>query len=87
METKSEGRMLYRHDEIRGAMAKQGFTVDSLAEKTGLNPNTVSAVRNGKSVNVESLIKVARALGLTLSDLGDGLEEDKDPASPASEVA
>jgi len=66
--------MIYRGDKIKGAMAEQGFTLETLAEKTGLNPMTISAVRNGKGVRVETLKTVADALGLKFSELMDESE-------------
>jgi transcriptional regulator with XRE-family HTH domain len=55
---------MYRNDKIRGKQAELGLSVDQLAERAEVNPNTVSAIRNGKSVTTDSLEKVINALGL-----------------------
>jgi transcriptional regulator with XRE-family HTH domain len=60
---------MYRDDKIRGKQAELGLSVDEVAERAGVNVNTVSAVRNGKSVKAETLEKVASALGLTMAEV------------------
>ena len=61
---------MYRDDLIRAEQAAQNLTVEQLAEKSNLNKNTISNIRNGKeSVELPSLQKVADALGLSMSEL------------------
>lgn len=63
---------MYRDDLIRAEQAAQKLTVEQLADKTKLNKNTISDIRNGKeSVELPSLQKVADALGLPMSSLFD----------------
>lgn len=60
---------MYRNDKIKGKQAELGLSVEELAERAGVNPNTVSAIRNGKSVRTDSLGKVIAALGLTPAEV------------------
>ena len=60
---------MYRNDKIRGKQAELGLSNEELAEKAGVNPNTVSAIRSGKVVRTDTLQKVADALGLTMEEL------------------
>jgi transcriptional regulator with XRE-family HTH domain len=55
---------VYRSDKIRGKQAELGLSVEQLARCAAVNPNTVSAIRNGKSVTTDSLEKVINALGI-----------------------
>jgi len=61
---------MYRDDLIRAAKAAQKKTLDALAQDTGLNPNTISDICNGKqNPELNSLKKVAEALGLDLETI------------------
>lgn len=60
---------MYRCEKIRGKQAELGLSVEELAEKADVNPNTVSAIRNGRAVRTDSLEKVLCALGLTYADI------------------
>lgn len=62
---------MYRSDKIKGKQAELGWSVEELAEKAQVNANTVSAIRNGKSVTTDSLEKVLSALGLTFADIAN----------------
>lgn len=67
---------MYRDDLIRAAQAVQNLTNEALAEKSGLNVNTISAIRRGKQhVEVPTLQKVADALGLTMQQLFEPKQE------------
>lgn len=46
------------------AMIDQDMKVNQLVEKSGLSRCTVSAVRGGKSCSLETVQKVAEALGV-----------------------
>jgi transcriptional regulator with XRE-family HTH domain len=60
----------YRTDVINGAMGAQRLTNEAVAEKAGVAPKTVSAVRNGDpNVGVPTLKKIADALGLTMQQI------------------
>lgn len=61
---------MYRDDLIRAAMGAQKMSQAALAEKSDLNPNTISAICRGKeNVEIPTLKKVADALGLSLQEL------------------
>ena len=62
---------MYRSEKIKGKQAELGLSVEELAEKAKVNANTVSAIRNGKSVTTDSLEKVLGALGLTFADIAN----------------
>ena len=60
---------MYRNEKIKGKMAELGFTVETLSQKTGLSTKTVTNVRNGENVNVETLSTVAAALEIPMPEL------------------
>lgn len=60
---------MYRNDRIRERQAELCLTAGEVAEKAGVNVNTVIAIRNGKSVRTDSLEKVISALGLNPVEL------------------
>lgn len=66
---------MYRNDKIKGKQAERGWSNDELAERASVNVNTVSAIRNGKTVRTDSLDKVIRALGLTAAEVFEPREE------------
>jgi transcriptional regulator with XRE-family HTH domain len=60
----------YRNDLINAAIGVQRLNNEQLARLTGLNVNTISAIRNGKpTVSVPTLRRVAEALGIPMADL------------------
>lgn len=61
--------MLYRSDLIKGKMAQLDISVEQLAEKSNLAPNTISKARNGGNVTVETLTVIAENLQLPLDEL------------------
>jgi transcriptional regulator with XRE-family HTH domain len=67
---------VYRNDKIRGKQAELGMSVEELADKAGVNPNTVSAIRGGKTVRTDSLEKVVKALGMTMLDVHEPKAEE-----------
>lgn len=54
---------------IRVEMAQQDVNQSELAKKSGLNPNTISAICRGEVVTTATLKKFADALGVTLAQL------------------
>lgn len=66
----SEKPKPYRIDLINGAMGAQRLTNDVVAERAGVAPKTVSAVRNGDpNVGLPTLTSIAEVLGLTMEQL------------------
>lgn len=61
----------YRREPINRAMGAERLTNEQVAEKSGVLPKTVSAIRNGRAVKLESLKKVAKALGVSMAELCD----------------
>lgn len=60
----------YRMDVINGAMGAQRLTNEAVAEKAGVTPKVVSAIRNGaQNVMLESLVVVVQAIGLTMEEV------------------
>jgi transcriptional regulator with XRE-family HTH domain len=57
-------------EAIRAERTKAGFSQEKLAEKAGLSTVFISRVERGKeSPSVDSLVKIARALGVHVHDL------------------
>lgn len=52
-------------------MAKQNIGVADLSEKASISRSTVTAMRGGKSCNVNSARRVAAALGVSVESLID----------------
>ena len=60
----------YRNDLIKGAMAANDITVESLCGMTGLASDTLRRIRNGEpNITLTSLMAVAVALGLSMAEL------------------
>ena len=65
-------RNLYKvlGDNIRSERIKAGFTQEQLAEKADLARNYIGNVERAEhKITLESLAKIARALGLRIRDL------------------
>lgn len=63
--------MNYNDDLIRAEMGKQKLTQEGLADKAKLSRNTVASICNGdaEDVKLSTLVRIARALSLDLSDV------------------
>ena len=60
---------MYRDDKIRGRQAEKNWSNEVLAEKAGVNINTITAVRAGKPVSLSTLAKITEPLELTLYEI------------------
>jgi transcriptional regulator with XRE-family HTH domain len=61
-------------DNLRCCRKRQGFTQEILAEKAGLSVVFISLLENGRrTASLESLVLLARALGVGLEDLVRGI--------------
>lgn len=49
---------------LRGSMKQQ-----ELAEKAGVSRSTLSSIENGKSIELDNLLKIAKALGIDPANL------------------
>ena len=47
----------------------KGMIQEALAKKAGVSKETIIAIENQRMINLESLIKIADALGVPLADL------------------
>lgn len=67
-------------NRIRKARMNCGITQEKLAEMVDISTNFMSLIENGRNMSVETLVKIADALGVTvdylLSDTMD-LQSDK----------
>lgn len=55
--------------KILVAMAKRGLNQTQLAEKAGMSRGNLSTIVNGKRCKIESVVRIATALGVDYSDL------------------
>lgn len=56
----------------------KSMTQEKLAEEVGITPQYLSRIENGgytKSVSLSTLMKIVEKLGITMSELMDGVEE------------
>ena len=57
-------------DAIRAYRKRSGFSQETLAEKADLHPVYISAVERGvKTISMDSIARIAKALGVRISDL------------------
>ena len=55
---------------LKGVMEQRGVTVAQPAKMTGINPRTITALRNGKSEgNMATWRAIARRLGCTIDEI------------------
>ena len=60
-------------ETVRTKRKQAGFSQEKLAEKADLSTVFISRIERGKeSPSVDSLVKIAKALGLRVRDLVDG---------------
>ncbi len=61
-------------EAIRAARKEAGFSQEKLAEKADLSTVFISRIeRRAESPSVDNLVKIARALGLEVRDLVEGI--------------
>jgi len=62
---------------LRESRIEHGFSIKALAEKSGLSVNTLSLIENQKtSPSVNTLVQLAKTLGIPLASLFEPLRED-----------
>jgi len=61
-------KLAQRIEDLR---KKKGFTQEVLAEKSGLHRAYFWDIENGRNISVKTAYKIARALGVKLSELFD----------------
>lgn len=68
-------------DNIRSVLAERGMLQKELAERCGIAASNLNRILNGKEkVTIQRAEKIAKALGVTLSEL---LQENPDKISAA----
>lgn len=60
---------MYRIKEIAKA---KGIQQKEIAERIGVEPNTISRINNGESTTVERLQQIAEVLDVSVKDLFEG---------------
>lgn len=66
-------------NRIRTERQRRGITQEKLAEKVDISTNFMSLIENGRNMSVETLVKIADALGVTVDYLlSDTLVSPKD---------
>ncbi len=69
-------------EKIRNTRLKCGLTQDKLAEMVDISTNFMSLIENGRNMSVETLVKIADALGVTVDFLlSDTLDMQSDVLS------
>ena len=62
-------------DNLRKLRKRANLTQEKLAEKTGLSVVFLSLLENGwRAASIDSLLKIAEALGVSLEDLVQGIK-------------
>jgi transcriptional regulator with XRE-family HTH domain len=62
---------------IRGLRLAQGWTLDALAARCHLSASTLSRIETGhRRISVDQLVPIARALGSTLDQLVESVDND-----------
>lgn len=69
---------------LRSYRTAQGISQEKLAERAGLHPTYIGQVERGeKNLTIESLEKITGALGVSISDVFEKIEERNDPTNYA----
>ena len=59
---------------VRRAREEKGYTQEKLAERADLDPTYISGIERGvRNASLLSLVRVAKGLGIPLSDLCKGV--------------
>lgn len=56
-------------ENIERYRKEKGLTQEELAEKAGLNRSYFWDIENGRNISIKTAYRIARALGIKLSDL------------------
>lgn len=61
-----------------------GWSRERLAEEAGTHPNYVGSLERGdQDAGLVTILRLARALGISPGELLDGIEPDEPPRTPA----
>ena len=73
---------------IRGLRAALGWSLDDLAARCYLSPSTLSRIETGhRRISLDQLSSIARALGTTLDQLVESVEDDDVVIRPQHDAA
>lgn len=65
--------------KIKSERQRRGLTQEQLAEKVDISLNFMSLIENGRNMSVDTLIKIAKSLGVTVDYLlSDSIEIQSD---------
>ena len=70
---------------IRELRLKKGFSQESFADHCGLHRTYMGGIERGeRNLTVQTVLTVARGLGLTMSELFSGIEKQAESAKQSS---
>lgn len=73
--SKSNGILAVLGRNVRREREAKEFTQEKLAEKSGLDPTYISDIERGlRNPGIKNVAKLAKALGLTTSELCKGVD-------------
>jgi transcriptional regulator with XRE-family HTH domain len=73
---------------IRGLRVARGWSLDDLATRCYLSPSTLSRIETGhRRIALDQLTPIARALGTTLDQLVESVDDDDVVIRPSRDVA
>ena len=73
--SKSNGVLAALGRNVRRQRDAKQFTQEKLAEKSGLDPTYISDIERGlRNPGIKNVAKLARALGITTSELCEGVD-------------
>ena len=73
--SKSNGILAALGRNVRRQRDEKQFTQEKLAEKSGLDPTYISDIERGlRNPGIKNVAKLAKALGITTSDLCKGVD-------------
>jgi transcriptional regulator with XRE-family HTH domain len=64
--------------QVRGGRAQRGWTLDALSDRSGISRRLIVQLERGEAnPSLSTLLKLAAALGVTLTELLEGRPEDR----------
>jgi transcriptional regulator with XRE-family HTH domain len=73
---------------IRGVRAARGWSLDDLAARCYLSPSTLSRIETGhRRISLDQLSSIARALGTTIDQLVESVDDDDVVIRPQRDAA
>ena len=69
---------------IRELRLKKGFSQESFADHCGLHRTYMGGIERGeRNLTVQTVLTVAKGLGMTMSELFSGIEKQAESAKPS----